>query len=111
MLTFSHDTRSERQVSKDGNTHFTVLAFSCDTLTRRKKPQKLEHVKCFVESSAAGFTQIRPALTRGIIPLKAVASGFTLHIAIIRSQKGDLWNVPYLTQFLHLQRRKPTFDT
>jgi hypothetical protein len=74
MLTFSHDTHVERQVSKDGNTHFTCF-FLWYPHKKKKNPQKLVRVKLLVEFSAMGFTQIRPALNRR--PVKDVASGFT----------------------------------
>jgi hypothetical protein len=106
MLTFSHDTLLRGKFPKMRTP--TLLAFSsCDTLTRTKKPQKLEHVKCLVESSATGFTQIRPALNKR--PYSIEGGGLRLYST--HRKMGDLWNVPYLTQFLHLQRRKPTFDT
>lgn len=86
MLTFSHDKHVERQVSKDGNTHFTCV--SCDTLTRTKKtPQKLELVKLLVESSAAGFTQIRPALNRR--PYSSKGRGLTLYSTHRNHQKPE----------------------
>jgi len=108
MLTFSHDTHIERQVSKDGNTHFTCVFLWYPHKT--KQPQKLEHVKCLVESSAAGFTWIRPALNRR--PYSSKGDGLRLYSTHRNHQKPEgrpiECAIPYTVSAF--AKKKPTFD-
>jgi hypothetical protein len=68
----------------------TLLAFSCDIVTRIKKPQKLECVKLLVESSAAGFTRIRPALNRRPYSSLRPCPQALLRLYLTHLNQGDL---------------------
>ncbi len=62
--------------------HFLVIPSQ-----EQKNPQNLEHVKCLVESSAAGFTQIRPALNKR--PYSIKGGGLRLYSTHRNHQKPE----------------------